>query len=64
MNLFESDVFIKDANTEELKKYICKRLKTLFADVSNNPRILYNRKNSPLFLFALLSQMTAQKLLI
>lgn len=51
LNLFETEGYIKDANTEEIKRYICKRLETVFANVSPNPRILYNSKNSPLFLF-------------
>jgi len=51
--LFEDDEeeMIKDANIASIKKYVCNRLRTLFPAVSSNPRILYNSKNSPLFLF-------------
>jgi hypothetical protein len=50
--LFESkDRYYKDINTEAFRDYICKRLKTIFPAVAANPRILYNKKNSPLFLF-------------
>ena len=52
MNFFgDDDRYYKDVNTQMLRKYICNRLSTIFADVAPNPRILYNRKNSPLFLF-------------
>lgn len=52
LSLFgDNDKFIKSANTEALTKYICERLKTIFPAVAQNPRILYNTKNSPLFLF-------------
>ena len=51
INLFGEEKFIKSVNTEALTKYICKRLKTIFPSVAQNPRILYNTKNSPLFLF-------------
>lgn len=42
---------IKEVNTEELAAYICDRLKSIFPYVADNPRLLYNVKNSPLFLF-------------
>lgn len=53
LSLFDNDNdnYVKDANTDKLKSYICDRLKTLFPAVSSNPRILYNQKNSPLFCF-------------
>jgi len=51
LNFFGDDSFIKEVNTEALKEYICKRLETIFPAVSHIPRILYNTKNSPLFLF-------------
>lgn len=50
-NLFSEEKFIKSVNTAALTKYICKRLETIFPAVAQNPRILYNTKNSPLFLF-------------
>ena len=51
MNLFGEESYIKEVNTESLKNYICSRLSTIFPAVSQNPKILYNTKNSPLFLF-------------
>ncbi len=50
-NLFGDDKYIKSINIEALKNYICNRLKVIFSKVAENPRILYNTKNSPLFLF-------------
>ena len=50
-NLFGTTDKMKDASTKELKQYIEERLSTIFAKVSNNSRILLNRKSSPLFLF-------------
>ena len=47
----EDDSKIKIADKEMLKKYIEKRLGTVFPKVSPNSRILYNKKHSPLFLF-------------
>lgn len=51
INLFENEKIIKDVNTDAIKEYLCKRLKTVFTAVATNPRILYNTKNSPLFMF-------------
>jgi three-Cys-motif partner protein len=52
MTLFgASERCIKDVNTEELARYICERLKSVFPYVADNPRLLFNAKNSPLFLF-------------
>jgi three-Cys-motif partner protein len=52
MSLFdEGQRFNKKVNELQLKKYIYGRLKTIFPAVADNPRILYNTKNSPLFLF-------------
>ncbi|MDR1246911.1 MAG: three-Cys-motif partner protein TcmP [Clostridiales Family XIII bacterium] len=51
-NLFdESEKMIKEVNTGELAAYICERLKSIFPYVADNPRLLYNKKKSPLFLF-------------
>jgi three-Cys-motif partner protein len=50
-NLFNTTEYKKDANINAIKDYICKRLETIFPSVSKNPRMLYNTKNSPLFLF-------------
>jgi len=52
MSLFnESEKLIKDVNAKELAAYICERLKSIFPYVADNPRLLYNAKMSPLFLF-------------
>ncbi|MDR2615379.1 MAG: three-Cys-motif partner protein TcmP [Oscillospiraceae bacterium] len=52
LTLFEDNVkVIKDVNTKELAVYICDRLKSIFPYVADNPRLLYNAKMSPLFLF-------------
>ena len=50
-NLFGIDEVYKESSTDKLKRYIEGRLSTVFKGVSSNSRILYNRKNSPLFLF-------------
>ena len=46
----EKEQYIKDVDTDELKRYIIERLETVFPAVSKNPRIFYNSINSPLFL--------------
>jgi three-Cys-motif partner protein len=51
LNLFGDDRLIKGVNTEELSAYICERLRSIFPYVADNPRMLYNTKMSPLFLF-------------
>lgn len=51
LNIFGTTDLVKGVNTDEVKEYILKRLKTVFPAVANNPRLLYNNKNSPLFLF-------------
>lgn len=51
MNLFGTTEVVKEVRTEALKEYIEERLGSVFAKVSNNSRVLFNRKNSPLFLF-------------
>ena len=51
LNIFGDDVIIKNVNTTELAEYICERLKSIFSYVADNPRLLYNAKMSPLFLF-------------
>lgn len=50
-NFFGTPDVKKVGNTKTIAEYICKRLKTVFPWVADNPRILYNSKNSPLFLF-------------
>jgi len=53
MSFFQKEKpdYIKIANTFEIVNYIKERLSTSFSFVANNPKILYNSKNSPLFLF-------------
>lgn len=52
MSFFDEEQrFNKEVNEVQLKKYIYGRLKTIFPAVADNPRILYDTKNSPLFLF-------------
>jgi len=52
INLFGEDgQMMKEVNTKELATYICERLKSIFPYVADNPRLLYNAKMSPLFLF-------------
>lgn len=50
-NLFGDENMIKNVNAKALSEYINERLSTLFPAVSKEPRLLYNTKNSPLFLF-------------
>jgi three-Cys-motif partner protein len=50
-NLFGDINYFKDVSVQALSNYVCKRLKTIFPDVCKTPRVLYNSKNSPLFLF-------------
>jgi three-Cys-motif partner protein len=47
----ENENMIKEVNTVELAAYICERLRSIFPYVADNPRLLYNAKKSPLFLF-------------
>jgi len=51
ISLFYEESIIKSVNTRELSSYITERLRTIFPAVAENPRLLYNTKNSPLFLF-------------
>ena len=46
MNLFGTTEVVKEVSTEALKEYIEERLGSVFAKVSNNSRVLFNRKNS------------------
>lgn len=48
MDLLEP-VYQKDTDFEGIKKYTINRLKEIFAGVSENPRVLRNSNNSPLF---------------
>ena len=41
----------KDVSIDSLSRYLCDRLETLFPKAARPPRVLFNSKNSPLFLF-------------
>ena len=52
MNLFDDEpVMVRETDSNALKTYIEKRLRTVFPRVSPNSRVLYNSCNSPFFLF-------------
>ncbi len=52
INLFEEESsLIRYKGTDALRKYIIKRLGTVFARVSSKSIILYGKTNNPLFLF-------------
>ncbi|MFA9422468.1 MAG: three-Cys-motif partner protein TcmP [Sedimentibacter sp.] len=48
---YDSERLIKDANPEYIKKYILKRLESIFPCVSKHPRMFRNKNNAPMFLF-------------
>lgn len=50
-NFWNTQEKVRTADIESLKQYVEKRLKTIFAAVSPNSRVLVNSKASPLFLF-------------
>lgn len=47
----EEENLIKDANPEQIKDYIIKRLETVFPCVSKCPRVFRNSNRAPMFLF-------------
>lgn len=50
--LFEDlETVNKVATFDSIAKYIIKRLKIVFPGVAENPRLLYNSRNNPLYLF-------------
>ena len=51
ISLFVDSAIIKSASTVDVEKYIIQRLKQIFPAVAPKPKIFYNRKNSPIFLF-------------
>jgi three-Cys-motif partner protein len=51
LDLFNTLRLIKDVNTDGLRAFIVKRLKTIFPAVAPNPKIFRNKKQSPIFLF-------------
>lgn len=57
----QSEEVTKDANTDQIKEYIIKRLNSIFPCVSQKPRILRNSKNAPMFLFCFAISSTSKK---
>jgi three-Cys-motif partner protein len=51
LTFFDEDTYYKKVNKESMTNYIKSRLSTTFPAIAQNPRILCNSKNSPLFLF-------------
>lgn len=51
LNLFDEVNLLKDASPERIQNYIVQRLGVIFPKVAKNPRVLFNEKHSPLFLF-------------
>lgn len=51
ISLFDDHPMKREMDQQSLKQYIERRLETIFEKVSHNSRILYNTKNSPLFMF-------------
>ena len=46
---------VKDADFSKISKFIVKRLKSIFAGVAENPLLLRNSKNNPLYLLCFAS---------
>ena len=46
---------IKDADFAKMSNFIINRLKSIFAGVANNPLVLKNSKNNPLYLLCFAS---------
>lgn len=56
MGLFGEELTIqKVADFDFIKGYFVERLKTIFPGVANNPRLLYNSRNTPLYLLCFAS---------
>ena len=51
MNLFGTQDVVRNCNADSLKAYVETRLDSIFPAVSKNSRVLFNRRNTPLFLF-------------
>ncbi len=51
----KGNILIKDADFEKITKFILNRLKSIFAGVANNPLLLRNSKNNPLYLLCFAS---------
>lgn len=50
-NLFGNPEIEKDANTEKVYNYICRRLENIFPKVARTERVFSNSRNSNMFLF-------------
>jgi len=46
---------IKTSDFDTISRYFVQRLKSVFSGVAENPRLLYNSRNNPLFLFCFAS---------
>jgi three-Cys-motif partner protein len=54
--LFGSDTkTVKDTDFSKISKFVVKRLKSIFAGVAENPLLLRNSKNNPLYLLCFAS---------
>jgi three-Cys-motif partner protein len=54
--LFDEETsMVKVGDFDSISRYFVKRLKTIFAEVAENPRPLYNSRNIPLFLLCFAS---------
>lgn len=51
MNMFEEEDLVKNVNIKLITDFILGRLHSVFPGVASNPKVLYNTKNSPLFIF-------------
>lgn len=51
LSFYSEPQFEKSKNTEGMKQYVIKRLCCAFPAVAPNPRIFYNTKKAPIFLF-------------
>lgn len=51
LSLFEEETIEKTVNFNSLSNYVLDRLRSIFPAVAQNAKILYNTRNSPLFLF-------------
>jgi len=54
--LFGNDTkIVKDTDFSKISKFVVKRLKSIFAGVAENPLLLLNSKNNPLYLLCFAS---------
>lgn len=59
--VFNQSGKVKSANPNQIAQYIVKRLETVFAAVSQNPKMFRNSNNSPMFLFCFAVSNPTQK---